>query len=410
MATSYFVARSGRWRTVLLGACLAGSAIARADAFSDYKAGRYASAIPQLIALKNAGNQLATAYLCESELLGRGLARNLTPRRSCFDAAHAGVALAMGIAAQALVLDIPEVRQNIPAGLAMAEAAAKAGDPRATRFLGDTYLYGYGHPADQATALAYYRAAYALGEARSATMLGTMSLYGTGLAKDVAQGLALLKVGTERGDNLAQYRIFQYYFTLPNRTPQQTAIGIDALYRSANAGLAEAQYDYGYALLKWDQLEADPVAAYRYWRAAAQQGHTRARLQMALAYLTGNGGVASNNEEAARMLRENMASKDEREADRARVLYALMIADGRLPANSAQMKSLLALAARSRYPEVARYAQQSIRRVEAGELIRLQAMDAVMQLGFAAIVIGGVVAAGESFMATPESWLMLMGE
>ncbi len=82
---------------------------------------------------------------------------------------------------------------------------------------------------------------------------------------------------------------------------QAFAADIAKLTADATAGSADAQFALGNAYLKGDGVPADPVAAAKWCRMAAEQGYAQAQVQLAMKYAHGS-GVAVDQIEAEKWI------------------------------------------------------------------------------------------------------------
>ena len=169
--------------------------------------------------------------------------------------------------------------------------AAEQGNADARLELGHTYTRGYGIPHDRAEGLRWYRLAAGQGNADALFELARR-YHDNGNPQDNAEAARWFRMALEaRSDS---------------RLPAQQDFG--AIRQAAEQGDAEAQTalgdmfnpsDYSYTD---DDVPKDQAEALRWYRLAAEQGHSTAQWKLGFSYTRGT-GVPQDDAEAVRWLR-----------------------------------------------------------------------------------------------------------
>ncbi|ONG59057.1 hypothetical protein BKE38_00740 [Pseudoroseomonas deserti] len=154
-------------------------------------------------------------------------------------------------------------------------AAARAGMVEAQILYGQILLEGRGLPADQATAFAWFRTAATTGNVRAETMLGRCHELGWGTAVDLPKALAIYAEGARRGYDWAQYNLA----SLLARDGQR-AEAFRWFRAAADQGHAKSMTVLGRYLEEGWETPRDPAAAHALYARAAALGDFRAQFNM----------------------------------------------------------------------------------------------------------------------------------
>lgn len=139
--------------------------------------------------------------------------------------------------------------------------AAQQGEATAQCWLGACCAEGRGVPVDKTMAVRWYEAAANQGHARAQSNLGACYSEGVGVARDIMRAVKWWEAASAGGEAAAQYRLGMLYAT-----------GIDET--EAGTGVP---------------LKVDDDAAFRYFRAAAEQGFSAAYSWLGECYSEGRG-------------------------------------------------------------------------------------------------------------------------
>lgn len=164
-------------------------------------------------------------------------------------------------------------RRDYRAAMTLLAPLADAGDARAQFYVGSMHLAGLGVPRDEAKGVELLAQSAAAGDAQAQALLGQLYLRGRGVAKDLAKGAELTQRAAEGG--------------VPGA---QLALGI--LLRSGAGGFLR-----------------DDEAAFRWFKAAADQGYAPAYSWVGDAYARGR-GVAQDEAQAVAWWRKGAEAKD----------------------------------------------------------------------------------------------------
>jgi TPR repeat protein len=403
-----------------------GHAAVPTNPVSAYQAGYHKEAVPGLEALAKQRNPGAQAYLCEAYLTGNGTWRRAEPPEVCFDAARAGVPLAMGLVGGHYLFAekaLPEVQR----ARKIVDEAAAQGDARAVRLQGDMRFYGIiVQRKDTVEAASFYQRAYSLGDRRAGTMLGIMYLFGhPPMPIDYAKAHEFLSRAAEGGDSMAQYHLGELYDygvgvemdlrraeELYRRSaerryvPAQLRLGeryrsrSDPAFKRAAAellrdagelGSVSAQYQYAMMMHNGELGAVDPAEVVRWWRACALQNNVECRFRLAAMHATGR-GVPVNYPEAIRWLYLNLGESGWA-ADRSRILLGAMVAEGVAPGTPISMaQGFVGQAAKSTEPGVAEDAKKVLAGLDRAERSRRTAASRPADNSAGAAIIAAFIA------------------
>lgn len=164
-------------------------------------------------------------------------------------------------------------------------ARALQGDPDAEQKLGSLYFYGIGATRDYAQALQWYRKAAGQGNAKAQYNLGYMYNTGTGVQQDLAEASRWYELAANGSDGRAgseaECALAGMYYD-GRGVPQDRAKAATLYRRSADQGLARAQYDLGYMLFYGQGVPRDRVEGNKWFRKAAEKGDERAKRLLGL--------------------------------------------------------------------------------------------------------------------------------
>ena len=167
-----------------------------------------------------------------------------------------------------------------------AEAAEEAAEAAQSFQKGyDAYEAG-----DYATALAEWTPLAEAGDEYAQYWLGWMYIHGQGVERDYVEAEKWYRLAAEAGNALAQEKM-------------EEITEVASVYRAAKAGDADAQYNLG---LMHDEIGSivsyDDAEAVKWWRLAAEGGHTEAQNELGEKYYYG-WGVDEDKAEAAQWYR-----------------------------------------------------------------------------------------------------------
>lgn len=115
-----------------------------------------------------------------------------------------------------------------------------------------------------------------------------------------------MKTLAETGDHDAEYQLALMYESGWGTVARDQAEAVKWLKKSADAGVARAQSEYGAALINGDGIAKDVAAGVEWTRKAAEQGHPTAVSNMGTIYRDGL-GVEKNPDEARRWFEKTLA-------------------------------------------------------------------------------------------------------
>ncbi len=193
--------------------------------------------------------------------------------------------------------------------------AAEGGDTRAQYELGRYLEEGEGVPRDQDEAMKWYRRSALGGYAPAQFILGFFHQRGHQLEYDHGEVVGWYGKAADQGYAKAQYNLGCYYSHgeqvwtkfIPGKPNVRSIIGIlenpvEAVkwYRkAAENGHSQAQYVMGKSYHSGEGVPKDQVEAFKWWRKAAEQGHATSRFNLGVMYFLGR-GTAKDFSEAAR--------------------------------------------------------------------------------------------------------------
>jgi TPR repeat protein len=178
-------------------------------------------------------------------------------------------------------------RQDYPHALELLQPLAEQGFAPAQFNLGVLYAAGYGTPADQAKAAAWFEKAAAQKYAEAENALGTFYREGTGVAADPARAAELFRKAADQNLPKAQYNL-GVLLERGEGIAQDKAQAASLYLAAADQGFAEAQYSIGLCYADGVGVAADPVQAYKWFTLAARGNEPNAAgdLQKVVAKLT----------------------------------------------------------------------------------------------------------------------------
>lgn len=221
----------------------------------------------------NSAKAIAIAVLTGALALGE------TTQAQVPDAPPVAVAQDLRAAGEALIFGLDGVQVDIPAGVALLERAAGAGDVAAQASLGKILLDGYYVEAEAERGLAFLEAAAAAGNTRARTTLGIALLWGTGAEANPDRALELLKAAAEAGDAHARATLGGVYLwgTGADADPERAR---DLLQSAADAGDPEAQRVLGEQLIGGWIYPRDVPAGKALLEGAISTGDAAARVSL----------------------------------------------------------------------------------------------------------------------------------
>ena len=159
--------------------------------------------------------------------------------------------------------------------------AAQKGIAAAERAAGLAYDFGNGTEQDYAEAFKWYKAAAWQGDAEAEWRLGYFYRYGQGVEKDVAKAVEWFERSVRNGCGYAKELLAEAESALAEETEQ--------LLIKASAGDGEAQYKLGrrYSYGKGAVKNLD--AAFRWFKASAEQGNASGQNALGYCYDMGEG-------------------------------------------------------------------------------------------------------------------------
>lgn len=175
-------------------------------------------------------------------------------------------------------------------------AAAESNDFNAMYYLGTAYALGKEVEKNDEEALKWYLKA-APQNAEAAFNAAMMYKDGLGTDADLEKALELFCTASSKGIAAASFQAGAIYL---KRGMPEKAVGY--FKKAAEAGLAEAQHNYGMARLRGDGIEQDCGEAVTWLTKSASQGNTISALRLGRMYLTGS-GVLKDRQEAVKWYR-----------------------------------------------------------------------------------------------------------
>ncbi len=192
-------------------------------------------------------------------------------------------------------------------GLALVMAALEiAPDDTFLRgLLADTYYYGWGHDADPATALALFDDLAAEGDAYAQFSAGYQYKYGEGTDVDIPRARDLLGAAAAQGEDRAYGDLADLYF-YDYGLGENDALAFDYASRSLEAGYDYSGYMVGYMLIHGLGTEIDYDAGRAAFLRAVAAGHPDARAGLAdMAYFGWGGPI--DDDAAWALMQDNLA-------------------------------------------------------------------------------------------------------
>ena len=172
---------------------------------------------------------------------------------------------------------------NQVAACAWFDKAAHGHIPAAQQFLGDCLARGIGRAVDGPAALRWYTKAAAAGLAYAACSAGELLIAGKIVPQDVAQGLALCTTAAQAESTPAMLRLADLYRE-GRQVPPNARLARFWYEQAAQRHQHEAQFRLGVMLSEGEGGEANPIQA-RFWlEHAAMEGYAPAYLAAAILY------------------------------------------------------------------------------------------------------------------------------
>jgi TPR repeat protein len=190
------------------------------------------------------------------------------------------------------------------ASISHLQTKANGGDILSQRTLGDRYLNGDGVPRDWDQSAKWYRAAATQGDKLSQFSLGMLLKDGAnGLQKNLTEAAQWFRAAAEQGDATSQVFLADMYANgdgVPKDPSEAAKWYIKATAQSSNPTIQldiAGKFYHGYGVPK-DYTEAEKWA-----RKSAEQGLAEAQFMMGLMYTNGE-GVPTDLAESARWYRK----------------------------------------------------------------------------------------------------------
>ncbi|MDR2141530.1 MAG: hypothetical protein LBR11_07055 [Deltaproteobacteria bacterium] len=198
-----------------------------------------------------------------------------------------------------------EVEKNWPEAVKWYRLAAAQGLARAQASLGFMYFEGQGVTQDKVEAVKWYRRAAEQGFSKAQGMMGLMYLEGKEVTKDVVEAVKWMNLAVEQDNAAAQYFLGTWYYDGIEGIAQDKTKGLRLLILSAEQGDDWAQNKLGEIYFTEPGSTKDLAEAVRWTRLAAEQGNvdSQTRLGRMLLFGFADGGVAKNETEAAKWMR-----------------------------------------------------------------------------------------------------------
>jgi len=269
----------------------------------------------------------------------RGLPKNEKEAARLFGlAADQGYALGQSSLGVMYARGLGGLPKNPTEAARLFKLAAEQGDTQGQRNLAEMYLDGPGGlPKNEMEAVRLFRLAADQGQAQAQCALGIMYITGRGgLAKDEKEAMRLFELAADQKDANAQFNLGLMHLNGAgglqkdeNQAVHYWTLAADQGHASARHNLEELarrnKSDIAIREIKQDAEEsADPALSYivglahlngegsfpkdereaaRFFRLAADRGHTEAQLRLALMYGEGRGGLPKDRTEAVRYLK-----------------------------------------------------------------------------------------------------------
>jgi TPR repeat protein len=265
-----------------------------------YQAGRFEEAMALWRPLAESGNTEAQYDVGVLFALGQGVEADPEVAANWYRRAaslgHAKAQFNLGVA----LLEGKGVEADVTEAARWLEKSAKQGYGPAELALGLLLLEGRGVPKDPIAGAGYVGQAAAQGDTRAMGVLGVLYRDGTGVEKDQDAAARWVLDAARGGDAKA---VYQYARLEALRQGTDAAANeVEIMHKAAEAGLAEAQYDYAAALCLGKEVSKDETACAGWLRKAAEQGHARSAYDLGVLCRDG-GGVKKDPAEAARWFR-----------------------------------------------------------------------------------------------------------
>lgn len=225
--------------------------------------------------------------------------------------------------------------------LAAKHARAWHGDSTAFADVGMDHELGRGVPVNAVQAARWYRLGVERGESRAQYRLARLLDGGSdGVPREPEQALKLFRLAADQGHPEAQLVLYDK-LRQTRKTPQDDQAAFQWIERAAASGDPEAAHRLGFHYLHGIGVARDPQRAYRINRTAAEQGHAAAQFNLALFHVRGE-AVQNNPAEALPWL-ERAAEQAHPEAA---LLRAQLVLQGHIDAPRDTARPWLEIAAR----------------------------------------------------------------
>jgi TPR repeat protein/tRNA A-37 threonylcarbamoyl transferase component Bud32 len=241
----------------------------------------YAQAVGILKPLAEDGRAGAQVLLAQLYRQGRGVAPSTAEARRWLErAADAGEPTA-----KAALIPLLHPAHESGRMFALAQDAAKEGDPLGQLYLGAAYHYGRGTAPDAAQAYEWYRKAAEKGQPLAQCLVGDFHATGRGgVSADTAVAASWYRRAAAQQEPLGAYQL-----GLLAEQRRDSAGAVGWFRQAAEAGHAPAQNRLGLAYGTGRGVGEDQAAATGWFRKAAAQGYPDALYNLGYQYYFGKG-------------------------------------------------------------------------------------------------------------------------
>ena len=174
---------------------------------------------------------------------------------------------------------------------------AEKADPAAQTLIAEIYAKGLGVAENVARASSWYALAAKNGDRMAAFELGLLYLNGDGVPKNRAAGRRTVQAGGRQGLSAGRVQSGAAACRWAPTSSPSLSTAATLMKSAADAGLAEAQYDYGSMLIEGAGVAPNPSEGVRQIGLAAGQGLIEAEIDYATMLYLGQ-GVDKNLKEA----------------------------------------------------------------------------------------------------------------
>ena len=186
--------------------------------------------------------------------------------------------------------------------LELAKTAAGNGEPQGATLTGRIYQEGLGVPRDDVQAALWYRKGVELGDVNAMFAFGVMLADGGAIKKDLAGAAKMFEQAASKGHVAANYNLALLFLSGDGK-PQNPRRAFAHMQYAAEAGLANAQYDLATLYATGNGLDsANVFFAADWYERAANAGLPDAQLDFGIALFAGQ-GVTQNKLRGADMFR-----------------------------------------------------------------------------------------------------------